>query len=73
MNPTSYLDTLPTELQQLIVNQLDADSAANLALQMSALRMRQVALARLQTMHGGLQALNDAMDRELQRIWEGDY
>lgn len=73
MNPTSYLDTLPTELQQLIVDQLDADSVATLALQLSALRMREVARARLETMQGGLRALNDAMDRELQRIWEDGY
>jgi hypothetical protein len=73
MNPTSYLDTLPTELQQMIVDQLDADSLADLALQLSALRMRQVAYARLQAMQGGLQALEDAMDRELQRVWDGDY
>lgn len=73
MNPTSYLDTLPTELQQLIVDQLDADSVATLAMQLSALRMREVARARLETMQGGLRALNDAMDRELQRIWEDGY
>ncbi|SDI64248.1 hypothetical protein SAMN05192558_106150 [Actinokineospora alba] len=73
MNPTSYLDTLPTELQQQIVNQLDADSVATLAMQVSAMRMREVALTRLQAMQGGLQALNDAMDRELQQIWEDGY
>lgn len=73
MNPTSYLDTLPTDLQRMIVDQLDADSVATLAMQVSAMRMREVARTRLETMQGGLQALNDAMDRELQRIWEDGY
>jgi hypothetical protein len=70
VNPGNPFDTLPAELQNAIVQQLDPQSMASLAQVAHQNAMAQLARQRLAALRAAIQAERDRVDQMMQDVYD---